>query len=366
MELKQKHFLIRVLILCICSSIVCWKCFEIIQKFLGEPQGTKLENVKVTKYDNLFPAITICKKIGEEFNDTVLESCDIEPKFHRLRGVYSSNVSALCRNPELLYETIVSKFESFISGMQIRTFDTLLRYKAEDLRKHWKITDLSTFGRCFTYIPDNNLVARGISFYQIKLLTGCKLYIHDKHIFSSIHNLKNLYKEISLGKREKVMVSHQIFESLSSEERPCDDSDNYNFDKCNDEYLYNELIDTFGCTTPYAVEKHNICTFRDPSFDAFNHTEEYIKKGYFKNNNCIEPCKYIEANFQSGNPHDRESDKNHTFLKIYFKQTVQKIHSYYIYDGLSFIAEMGGYIGLFTGFSFYNFADIFTLFLKKV
>ena len=38
-------------------------------------------------------------------------------------------------------------------------------------------------------------------------------------------------------------------------------------------------------------------------------------------------------------------------LIMYFKERIQKTESYYIYDGLTLIAEMGGYVGLFLGFS---------------
>ena len=46
-------------------------------------------------------------------------------------------------------------------------------------------------------------------------------------------------------------------------------------------------------------------------------------------------------------------------LRLTFNKKVQETVSYYSYDDLSFIAEIGGYVGLFLGASIYQTADLF-------
>ena len=46
-------------------------------------------------------------------------------------------------------------------------------------------------------------------------------------------------------------------------------------------------------------------------------------------------------------------------LRLKFSKKVQEAVAYYSYDDLSFIAEIGGYVGLFLGASFYQTADLF-------
>ena len=46
-------------------------------------------------------------------------------------------------------------------------------------------------------------------------------------------------------------------------------------------------------------------------------------------------------------------------LWLLFSEKVTEIVAYHSYDSLSFIAEIGGYVGLFLGASVYQIADLF-------
>ena len=51
---------------------------------------------------------------------------------------------------------------------------------------------------------------------------------------------------------------------------------------------------------------------------------------------------------------------------MYFNEFIQEIVNYYSYDDLSFIAEIGGYVGLFLGASVFQIADLFTVIIRKL
>ena len=57
---------------------------------------------------------------------------------------------------------------------------------------------------------------------------------------------------------------------------------------------------------------------------------------------------------------------NQLELILEFENTVKKVTSYYDYTELSSIAEVGGYIGLFLGFSLYHITDAIKYVLSKI
>ena len=53
-------------------------------------------------------------------------------------------------------------------------------------------------------------------------------------------------------------------------------------------------------------------------------------------------------------------------IVINFQENVEVVSSYYLYSGLSLIAVVGGYVGLFLGVSINQIADLFEWSLTKM
>ena len=53
-------------------------------------------------------------------------------------------------------------------------------------------------------------------------------------------------------------------------------------------------------------------------------------------------------------------------LRLTFNKKIQETVAYYSYDDLSFIAEIGGYVGLFLGASIYQIADLIGIIMRKI
>ena len=62
-------------------------------------------------------------------------------------------------------------------------------------------------------------------------------------------------------------------------------------------------------------------------------------------NNCSNPCYLIATQIFKSREEIYEY-KNLTKLKIYFDEGIKHTKAYYLYDGMSLIAEVGGFIGL--------------------
>ena len=81
---------------------------------------------------------------------------------------------------------------------------------------------------------------------------------------------------------------------------------------------------------------------------------------------CQPPCKYTEFSVPT-NPIGSSGDSNLTFLEVKFSQSsiIQK-KELLVYPLTSFVAEFGGTLGLFLGFSFLALWDLLEKLIKFI
>ena len=114
----------------------------------------------------------------------------------------------------------------------------------------------------------------------------------------------------------------------------------------------------YGCTTPFGLRKDKIC-------DNFGNASQVndMRKIWYSNqidtkSGCNKPCSYVTL--RSSIVWEREKRyKTIMKIKIYFQENIMVTRAYYTYSGLSLIAEIGGYVGLFLGVSINQMANLF-------
>ena len=74
---------------------------------------------------------------------------------------------------------------------------------------------------------------------------------------------------------------------------------------------------------------------------------------------CLEPCTYISVKIIKASELEKVGEEEAGVALLHFNEQVNETVAYYSYDELSFIAEIGGYVGLFLGASIYQTADLF-------
>ena len=84
-----------------------------------------------------------------------------------------------------------------------------------------------------------------------------------------------------------------------------------------------------------------------------------------KDLSCLEACSYMSIKtIQAG---ERSPDvENRGELIFNFRQKIHKTISYYLYEEISLIAEIGGFVGLFLGASVYQIADLLESFSERI
>ena len=118
-------------------------------------------------------------------------------------------------------------------------------------------------------------------------------------------------------------------------------------------------MDEIGCTTPFVVNLDHICKDLNNSKKARELYHRLHQKTH-KIKDCLYPCKFIKI---AVTPYKTRSDKNTTRLK--FDKFIKVTKAAYSYTELELLAEFGGYVGLFLGFSVFQVSHVVDKILDK-
>ena len=119
-------------------------------------------------------------------------------------------------------------------------------------------------------------------------------------------------------------------------------------------------MDEISCTTPFVVNLDHICKDLNNSKKARELYHRLHLKTH-KIKDCLYPCKFIKIAVV---PYKKRSDKNTTRLK--FDKFIKVTKAVYSYTELELLAEFGGYVGLFLGFSVFQVSQVVDKILDKL
>jgi hypothetical protein len=119
-------------------------------------------------------------------------------------------------------------------------------------------------------------------------------------------------------------------------------------------------MDKIGCTTPFVVNLDHICKDLNNSKKA-RELYHHLHQKTHKIKDCLYPCKFIKI---AVIPYKKRSDKNTTRLK--FDKFIKVTKAAYSYTELELLAEFGGYMGLFLGFSVFQVSHVVDKILDKL
>ena len=146
--------------------------------------------------------------------------------------------------------------------------------------------------------------------------------------------------------RHYLLPFEQYFE-LNLRENPCIELEGYSMDQCIQDKIHQETMEKIGCTTPFGPNKTQIC--KDPK-KSKNALEIYNRIIGDANDLCLSPCEFIKPHMTLAFDHPNLNETYH-YVKIINGNRVKVMKSEYSYPFISFVAEAGGYVGLFLGVS---------------
>ena len=120
----------------------------------------------------------------------------------------------------------------------------------------------------------------------------------------------------------------------------------------------------FGCSIPFyqTTNTNNVTLCQNSTKGAYVMVEFMYS---VSPENQIKDCSYPCTNLMIKKTNTRTSDEKGTReLELNFNKFTQVITAKYTYTELELLAEFGGYVGLFLGYSVLNLTDAFNFIVK--
>lgn len=329
-------------------------------------QGTY---TSITKFaGRMFPSVTVCPYSWDSktaYNLTILSQCGITTYQYVHGSKWSVKGIEECADPKSLHGDIILKTEDLIEEVEL-VFSNTSKTKVFPNETHFfQPRDKQLYGRCYTFKPSLSMVQKGIVKLKWKLRTKettIRVFVNSNGVIRMKKSAEKHFFDVNVGKNLYFNLDHDLYKMLDFEGEACNNEKDYQLDECIINELENESMNRIGCVTPFGITKEEICTNKTKAKKALKIYQKY-RYAYktFKNRSCLEPCAYIGIRLM------KASEKSGSGkLTLSFNELIHQTVSYYSYDDLSFVAEIGGYVGLFLGASVYQFADFLEVLAGRI
>ena len=201
------------------------------------------------------------------------------------------------------------------------------------------------------------------------------VYIHHPGQFYWVDTVSKL--PVHTNEKSFVDLSHSVVHAMpkaivinGTKQNSCDEKMDYGYDLCYKTEYDRRFQQEFGCLHPLIMNDQTKPICNIGMLSAFDKQRFWALHEEIRENRgqgiCISPCSNIPLNF--GVPDKSPSENGSFHYRFYFKKfiPVQKEISKYPFE--SFVAEVGGYLGLLLGVSILDFLNVpdtlFNLFRK--
>ena len=255
-----------------------------------------------------------------------------------------------CKNSKLIMEKAKIHLNEIIERVKINYVDDINYITIYPTNQSfWKFYGTKVLGSCHTFSIPNSYRWKQIR----KLEFGMKSNVYWK--LNSPGNIEVLgaryHYNITDRPFQRYDIDYEVYHLMHNNvDQPCVNEIDYEIDTCSDNLVFEESMRKLNCTWPYVKNKNHICTEEDSAIKAIQ-----IGTNARKTSKCPNQCNYIKL-FTI--PHIKHPKITGKFLKFFMPYTIQVHKAYYAYDAVSLLAEIGGYVGLFLGFSIYQLTDL--------
>ncbi|XP_071746530.1 uncharacterized protein [Lepeophtheirus salmonis] len=323
---------------------------QCIIKYINKP--TYMSSKVVNQYNGEFPAISICPWDPYYKVDVLKEDYNLTSVGH-FNKMTDKQENLIWHNKygQDIIGNITFHLDDLLSDLKIRALRTLNDTLSQTI--HPKIQNLKykeklhrKFGKCYSLNLSNETGDRGIYYVKMKLKKNIKLYIHADDQFLDLSG--RMGYEIRLGETTKAQVNYQAINTIPGGTNRFNCSYN-SFDDCMYNSMKERMLSEYGCIAPWIPHT-------DPRDKTCYTTKDKLgvyKIIYNRWNDCLDPCHYMIVNVGGKTVNPATKD---TYVYLYFAHRVLVTKEHYLYDLLSLFAEIGGYCGLFLGYSAYHIA----------
>lgn len=342
-----------------CFLFVTHRGYKCVQKYLEVPTSTTFENHYAGGHQ--MPTITLATD-NFVVNEDILFSCNLTLDQYKFGHWTGYGNETYCSDAAEMFKE---------SSLSVRDFDIIFSYSMFNGSKiYGNATDIkvSYFGPIvyFTFDVPKNIARNGVR--NIRILIDdynldFKIIIHQAN--AKMTDMPKVPDSVLVkGRYEFVAtISHQIIHQLDFEGTKCNPSENYSFDDCVIDYIHQKTMETVGCASIYG-KLESICNDTERAEKAAYLFLEMYEESSKHSKWCFYPCTYMDITM-AYNLKSKDYTQGIIF-DLNFKKFVSVTKSYYSYTELEFLAEFGGYVGLFLGLSVFDLSSFFETLIRKI
>ena len=343
-------------ILLFCLSFVVFKSKECLVKFFERPQGVEL---KVSSgIGHPLPHFTFCAE--ERYNSTVFENCGLHYRNMTYGATWVGDGPEYCKSPKLIMDKARINATELLKEVRV-VFEngTSITKNATD-ECCWKFSEDRYFGSCHTFFMPEHLRPKPVSKLRFYMIENVNWMVHSQGAFVSLKKKDVILYNISDLSHQVYDIDYEVYHMLDVRDEACEKDELYQRDDCYDNAAFQESMETLNCTWPLLRNKDHICTDEVRVKVAKEIGTDYFKRR--KGSSCRSSCSYVKVWYYL-RKQSKTGSKDITFM---FPESIRVNKAFWVYKGLSLIAEIGGYVGLFLGWSVYQITDLFELFFENM
>ena len=381
-----------------CLSFVLWQCYLSFTRFLEEPISTSVGSDSAKNWP--MPKITICPATNLKFD--YMETCNIlnwedgqwvgkdGPGDLRGSPLGRSQLADQCLDPKWVIENTLDEPKKFIKEVNISTF------QGEHVHLDWTnglsnsslnvvdfVYDSVNFEEfyplitsCYELIVPQRLLSDGIQNIVVVLngiygvssvVLNSPGYLYQnsnnkRRILNLDGNEPNLPSGMSFGLSFELV--HQIDNFLKIGDEQCNEDPSYNRDECVIEQLLQIWMERYGCIPP---------SLGNYDFKVCTNGNSSMMREVNKLIDCQKPCKMFKMHaFNEKLTEWLEGldlstlDEIWMKVSVSFEEVITITNDQYSYIWLNLVAEAGGYVGLFLGYSVFQASDLLDILIRKI
>ena len=316
------------------------------------------------------PGITVCPDASE--NQDVL-AINIE-------DTYRNVINRICNKPDSV-EAVEECIEK--RSYNLTQMVNFSMFKRKFLNESYWTSYIPNvmLGKCFT-IGTNLTLGKQLkktdAFINLNTSLKYSISIHDPKYFIVTGNplsIPQIAKDLRLSKVYETQTHYQYIAAKkharkNREEAPCEESPQYSFTQC----VKKSIIRKTGCKTRWDMTNienakrcktvNQVVKYLKLYADLYSYDLQDVKKL----TGCLTPCSYMEyVDVGKKEWSIRVDYETSLMLAVVFASTeVTVVEEIFIYPFTSFLAEMGGSLGMFLGFSLMMIFDGIIWLLKYI
>ena len=119
----------------------------------------------------------------------------------------------------------------------------------------------------------------------------------------------------------------------------------------------NNVVEYYNFPSHRVLDNTNICISLE---DRLKSVRRHSKIMHVDSGKCLTPCKILKISMSSLSSQISQFTKNVSGpqMIIHFPKWIEISKENVLYTSLSLLAEIGGYVGIFLGYSLLNLADV--------